>query len=143
MIKKNLVKVIALIIQIVFFFKFKFDRKKLELYDIYINVIMPLISIILFFVYSCCINKDAGGNVNNGNRTVLYENGVNDINEADNNGAAVDDEVDNEINNRHINNGNEIIVANQNNGQPNEQQHLNDAQEQERGELYNDYTGNI
>ena len=88
-------------------------------------------------------NKDAGGNVNNGNRTVLYENGVNDINEADNNGAAVDDEVDNEINNRQINNGNEIIVANQNNGQPNEQQHLNDAQEQEREELYNDYTGNI
>ena len=143
MIKKNLVKVIALIIQIVFFFKFKFDRKKLELYDIYINVIMPLISIILFFVYSCCINKDAGGKVNNGNRTVLYENGVNDINEADNNGAAVDDEVDNEINNRQINNGNEIIVANQNNGQPNEQQHLNDAQEQEGEELYNDYTGNI
>ena len=104
---------------------------------------MPLISIILFFVYSCCINKDAGGNVNNGNRTVLYENGVNDINEADNSGAAVDDEVDKEINNRQINNGNEIIVANQNNGQPNEQQHLNDAQGQKREEIYNKYTGNI
>ena len=139
--KKKFVKVIALIIQIVFFVMFKLDKKKLELYDIYINLIMPFISIISFFISLCYVNEDFEDNGINGDGTVVDENNDNDIG-IDNNNTAVGNQVSGEINNRRIRqiNTSEITFDNQNSGQPNEQYHLDQGQGRE--DICNNYIEN-
>ena len=139
--KKKFVKVMALIIQIVFFVMFKLDKKKLELYDIYINLIMPFISIISFFISLRYVNEDFEDNGINGDGTVVDENNDNDIG-IDNNNTAVGNQVSGEINNRRIRqiNTSEITFDNQNSGQPNEQHHLDQGQGRE--DICNNYIEN-
>ena len=115
MFKVKILKIIVLIIQLVLFFAKKPDLKRLEFYDLYINIIMPLFFIITLII-SLLKNK--------GNRNVVNGNDVNNINnEPGNNDDAVlvENENGNGINNGQLNEPNEINDENQNLGQPNEQ----------------------
>ena len=113
--KVKILKIIVLIIQLVLFFAKKPDLKRLEFYDLYINIIMPLFFIITLII-SLLKNK--------GNRNVVNGNDVNNINnEPGNNDDAVlvENENGNGINNGQLNEPSEINDENQNLGQPNEQ----------------------
>ena len=113
--KVKILKIIVLIIQLVLFIAKKPDLKRLEFYDLYINIIMPLFFIITLII-SLLKNK--------GNRNVVNGNDVNNINnEPGNNDDAVlvENENGNGINNGQLNEPSEINDENQNLGQPNEQ----------------------
>lgn len=139
MTKRKFIMVIALIIQMILFVKFKLDIKKLEIHDLYVNLVMPLLSIILI-ISSLDEGDEGNGGNDNGNRTISDVNDVDDPNEPGSDNAVIDNEINYEINNGgQINDVNEIIDENKNDGQPDEQRDLDkDKMNEMEGEyLYN------
>lgn len=136
--------IFARTVQILLFAKHAYDTKILKFYELYINLVLPFLSIVLDIISFCSHDEDVSENDNNANGAELGN--VNKDDEPNNNNAAV---VNNE---EEINENNEIIEENagQNNEQqdlgnhnvqPNAQEDIDNEKELEEMEINDKYSG--